>query len=83
MASDPLTVSEQEDLCRQLERGAMRSGTCLLPSELENIYRLAATLQFYHGLLEAQGIKPDEALPQRVTIRGIAWLKDSSPKGTA
>ena len=74
-ASDPLTLREQDDLFRRLDH-AIRPGSTLLASEVENIRRMAATLLHYRGWIEPC---IDETLPDRVTLRGIDYLREDKP----
>jgi hypothetical protein len=67
---DPLTTEEQNDLFRQLDKGALRIS--LLSGELQNIHRMRATLLFYRGLLPEEGV--DELLPERRLRNGIDYL---------
>lgn len=81
---DPLTVDEQADLDCQL--GKMFDQNLpsyhMLASQLDNVGRLHATLQFYRNLIAEMGrdvAKVDEALPRRVIRNGIAYLFFTDP----
>ncbi len=72
---DPLTVREQADLERQIEKGALETHLALLTCEYQNVLRLMATLDLYRRLLGVRGVNPDEALPARVRVNGIDYLE--------
>lgn len=75
---DPLTIREQEELDQRLGEVLRTTGASrnLLRCELENFARLAATLQFYRGILAGHRELStlDAALPPRVKLNGINYL---------